>query len=171
MVTPISYGWKNTSVKIKKGDKLPDAKVFILNKNPEGISIKQIVGDEKAILFGLPGAFTPTCSAKHLPGFVSSTDQLKKKNIQKVICISVNDPFVMDAWGKSHNALGKIIMLGDSKGEFTKDIGAELDLKAKGLGIRSGRYTMLIDAGVLKKVVEETGKCEATAAENFLKQI
>ena len=159
-------------MKIKEGEKLPNSKVFILSKDgPKEISIGEIVGQDKVILFGLPGAFTPTCSAKHLPGFINSMDEIKKKRIKKVICVSVNDPFVMDAWGKSHNALGKIIMLGDSKGEFTKDIGAELDLKTKGLGIRSGRYTMLIDAGILKKVVEETGKCEATAAENFLKQI
>ena len=159
-------------MKIKEGENLPNSKVFILSKDgPKEISMGEIIGQDKVILFGLPGAFTPTCSAKHLPGFVNSMDEIEKKDIKKVICISVNDPFVMDAWGKSHNALGKIIMLGDSKGEFTKDIGAELDLKAKGLGIRSGRYTMLIDAGVLKKVVEETGKCEATAAENFLKQI
>ena len=159
-------------MKIKEGEKLPNSKVFILSKDgPKEISMGEIIGQDKVILFGLPGAFTPTCSAKHLPGFINSMDEIKKKRIEKVICVSVNDPFVMDAWGKSHNALGKIIMLGDSKGEFTKDIGAELDLKAKGLGIRSGRYTMLIDAGVLKKVVEETGKCEATAAENFLKQI
>ena len=159
-------------MKIKEGEKLPNSKVFILSKDgPKEISIGEIIGQDKVILFGLPGAFTPTCSAKHLPGFINSMDEIKKKRIKKVICVSVNDPFVMDAWGKSHNALGKIIMLGDSKGEFTKDIGAELDLKAKGLGIRSGRYTMFIDAGVLKKVVEETGKCEATAAENFLKQI
>ena len=159
-------------MKIKEGDELPDSKVFILSEDsPKEASVREIVGQGKVILFGLPGAFTPTCSAKHLPGFINSMDEIKKKRIKKVICVSVNDPFVMDAWGKSHNALGKIIMLGDSKGEFTKDIGAELDLKTKGLGIRSGRYTMLIDAGVLKKVVEETGKCEATAAENFLKQI
>ena len=159
-------------MKIKEGEKLPNSKVFILSKDgPKEISIGEIVGQDKVILFGLPGAFTPTCSAKHLPGFINSMDEIKKKRIKKVICVSVNDPFVMDAWGKSHNALGKIIMLGDSKGEFTKDIGAELDLKTKGLGIRSERYTMLIDAGILKKVVEETGKCEATAAENFLKQI
>ena len=157
---------------IKEGEKLPNSKVFILSKDgPKEISMEEIIGQDKVIIFGLPGAFTPTCSAKHLPGFINSMDEIKKKRIKKVICVSVNDPFVMDAWGKSHNALGKIIMLGDSKGEFTKDIGAELDLKAKGLGIRSGRYTMFIDAGVLKKVVEETGKCEATAAENFLKQI
>ena len=159
-------------MKIKEGEKLPNSKVFILSKDgPKEISMGEIIEQDKVILFGLPGAFTPTCSAKHLPGFINSMDEIKKKHIKKVICISVNDPFVMEAWGKSHNALGKIIMLGDSKGEFTKDVGAELDLKAKGLGIRSGRYTMLIDAGVLKKVVEETGKCEATAAENFLKQI
>ena len=159
-------------MKIKEGEKLPNSKVFILSKDgPKEISMGEIIEQDKVILFGLPGAFTPTCSAKHLPGFINSMDEIKKKRIKKVICVSVNDPFVMEAWGKSHNALEKITMLGDSKGEFTKDIGAELDLKAKGLGIRSGRYTMLIDAGVLKKVVEETGKCEATAAENFLKQI
>ena len=86
-------------MKIKEGDQLPDAKVFILDKDPKEISLKQIIGDDKVILFGLPGAFTPTCSAKHLPGFINATDQLKKKNIKKVICISVNDPFVMIAWG------------------------------------------------------------------------
>ena len=159
-------------MKIKEGEKLPNSKVFIMSEDgPKEISMEEVIGQDKVILFGLPGAFTPTCSEKHLPSFVNSIDKVKKKKIKKVICISVNDPFVMAAWGKSHNALGKITMLGDSKGEFTRNIGAELDLKAKGLGIRSGRYTMLIDAGVLKKVVEETGKCEATAAENFLKQI
>jgi peroxiredoxin len=99
-------------------------------------------------------------------------DKAKIKGITKVICVSINDPYVMDAWGESYNSSGKITMLGDSRGEFTKSIGAEIDLKfTKGLGIRSGRYTMLIDGGILKKVVEETGKCEATAAENFLDQI
>ena len=160
-------------MKIQKGDKLPDAKVFILDSDPKEVSIKQIIGDEKTILFGLPGAFTPTCSAKHLPGFVNSMDEIKKKNIKKVICISVNDPFVMEAWGKSHNVHGKITMVGDSRGEFTKSIGFELDLNARGLGIRSARYTMLIENGAVKKVVEEevAGKCEITSAQNFLKKI
>ena len=160
-------------MKIKRGDKLPDAKVFILGKDPEGVSIKQIVGDEKAILFGLPGAFTPTCSAKHLPGFVSATDQLKEKNIKKIICISVNDPFVMDAWGKAHNVQNKILMVGDYNGDFTKNIGAELDLNKRGLGIRSSRYTMLVEKGTVVKISEEdaAGKCERTAAENFIKEI
>ena len=115
-------------MKIKKGDKLPDAKVFILEKDPKEVSIKEIVGEEKVILFGLPGAFTPTCSVKHLPGFIIAIDRLKKKGIKKVVCISVNDPFVMNAWGKTHNVQDKILMVGDSKGDFTKSIGAELNL-------------------------------------------
>ena len=160
-------------MKIKKGDKLPDAKVFILEKDPKEVSIKKIVGNEKVILFGLPGAFTPTCSAKHLPGFIIAIDQLKKKGIKKVVCISVNDPFVMDAWGKTHNVQDKILMVGDSKGDFTKSIGAELNLINRGLGVRSSRYTMLVEKGNVLKISEEeiAGKCEVTAAENFLKEI
>ena len=160
-------------MKIKKGDKLPDAKVFILEKDPKEVSIKEIVGEEKVILFGLPGAFTPTCSAKHLPGFIIAIDQLKKKGIKKVVCISVNDPFVMDAWGKTHNVQDKILMVGDSNGDFTKSIGAELNLINRGLGVRSSRYTMLVEKGNVLKISEEeiAGKCEVTAAENFLKEI
>ena len=160
-------------MKIKKGDKLPDAKVFILEKDPKEVSIKEIVGEEKVILFGLPGAFTPTCSAKHLPGFVISIDQFQKKGINKVVCISVNDPFVMEAWGKINNVQDKILMVGDSKGNFTKNIGAELNLANKGLGVRSSRYTMLVEKGSVLKISEEevAGKCEITAAENFLKEI
>ena len=160
-------------MKIKKGDKLPDAKVFILEKDPKEVSIKEIVGEEKVILFGLPGAFTPTCSVKHLPGFVIAIDRLKKKGIKKVVCISVNDPFVMDAWGKTHNVQDKILMVGDSNGDFTKSIGAELNLINRGLGVRSSRYTMLVAKGNVLKISEEkvAGTCEVTAAENFLKEI
>ena len=160
-------------MKIKEGDKLPNATVFILDKNPEEVTIKQIVGNDKVILFGLPGAFTPTCSTKHLPGFIKSSNILKEKDIKKVICISINDPFVMDAWGKVHNVNNKILMVGDSNGEFTKNIGAELNLVKRGLGIRSSRYTMLVEKGKVVKISEEekAGKCENTAAENFLKVI
>jgi len=160
-------------VKIKEGDALPNAKVFILEKDPKEVSIKEIVGDNKVILFGLPGAFTPTCSVKHLPGFVKGADQLREKNIKKVICVSVNDPFVMDAWGKIHNVQNKILMVADYKADFTKNIGAEFDLNKRGLGIRSSRYTMLVEKGNIVKIVEEetAGKCESTAAENFLKVI
>ena len=161
-------------MKIKEGDNVPNSKVFILsNDAPKEVLIKDIISQDKVILFGLPGAFTPTCSVKHLPGFINSMSVIKHKGIKKVICISVNDPFVMDAWGKSHNVQKKIVMLGDSMGEFTKNIGAELDLKARGLGIRSKRYTMLIEGGVVKKITEEevAGKCELTDAESFLNQI
>ena len=160
-------------MKVKKGDNLPDAQVFLLKKDPEEASIREIVGNDKSILFGLPGAFTPTCSAKHLPGFVSSFDLLKEKRIRKVFCISVNDPFVMDAWGKAHNVQNKVIMVGDSKGEFTKNIGAEKNLSHRGLGIRSSRYTMLVENSKIIKISEEEvpGKCEITSAEIFLREI
>ena len=160
-------------MKIKNGEKLPDAKVFIFDKDPKETSIKQIIGDDRVVIFGIPGAFTPTCSTKHLPGFMDSGNLLSEKNIKKVICISVNDPFVMDAWGKVHNAHNKILMVGDYNGDFTKNIGAELDLNKKGLGIRSSRYTMLVEKGSVVKISEEevAGKCESTAAENFIKEI
>ena len=160
-------------MRIKTEEKLPDAKVFIFDKEPKEISIKQIVGDDRVIMFGIPGAFTPTCSTKHLPGFIDSTNQLSGKNIKKVICISVNDPFVMDAWGKAHNVQNKILMVADYNSDFTKKIGAELDLNKRGLGMRSSRYTMLIEKGNVVKISEEevAGKCERTAAENFLKEI
>jgi len=160
-------------MKIKEGDIIPDAKVFVLEKDPKEFSIKNFIGNDKVIIFGLPGAFTPTCSAKHLPGFVSASDKIKEKKIKKVICISVNDPFVMDAWGKTHNVQNKIIMLGDTKGEFTKNIGAEKNLSHRGLGVRSSRYTMLIENEKIIKISEEEipGKCEITSAENFLKSI
>lgn len=158
---------------LKNGEKLPDAKVFIFDKDPKETSIKQIIREDKVIIFGLPGAFTPTCSSKHLPGFIAASDLLNKKNIKKVICISVNDPFVMDAWGKTHQAQNKILMVADYNANFTKEIGAELDLNKRGLGIRSSRYTMLIDKGIVMKITEEevAGKCESTAADNFLKEI
>ena len=160
-------------MKIKNGERLPDARVFIFDKDPKETSIKQIIDDDRVIIFGIPGAFTPTCSTKHLPGFMASDNLLSKKNIKKVICISVNDPFVMDAWGKAHNVQNKILMVADYNLDFTKKIGAELDLNKRGLGIRSSRYTMLIEKGNVVKISEEevAGKCERTAAENFLKEI
>ena len=156
-------------MKIKEGEKLPDSKVFILEKQHKEISTNEILNKGKVILFGLPGAFTPTCSNKHLPSFLQSKEQLKKKNIEKVFCISVNDPFVMEAWGKSFNLTNQLILLADVRGDFTKSIGA--DFNWRGWGIRSKRYTMFLDNGVIKKIVEEEGKCELTAADNFLKII
>ena len=156
-------------MKIKERDKLPDSKVFIFDKDPKEVSIKEIIGDEKTILFGLPGAFTPTCSGKHLPSFINASEEIKKRGIKKVICISINDPFVMDAWGKSQNLKNQIILLADVRGEFTKKIGAEFNWR--GWGLRSMRYTMLLENEEIKKIVVEEGKCELTAADNFLREI
>ena len=156
-------------MKIKERDKLPDATVVILEKEHKEINTSKILNKDKVILFGLPGAFTPTCSNKHLPSFLKSTEELKKKNIKKVFCISVNDPFVMDAWGRSYNLKDQITLLADVNGNFTKSIGAEFNWR--GWGLRSKRYTMLLENGIVKKLVEEEGKCELTAAENFLKEI
>ena len=160
-------------MKIKEGDKLPNAKVFVINMNKEyehkEIFTNEILNKDKIILFGLPGAFTPGCSKKHLPSFLEFAKQIKEKNIKKVFCISVNDPFVMEAWGKNYNLKDELTLLADVKGDFTKVIGAEFNWR--GWGSRSKRYTMLLESGVVKKLVVEEGKCELTAAENFLKEI
>ena len=160
-------------MKLIKGDRLPDAKVFIFDNDPKEVSIKEIIGEDKVIIFGLPGAFTPTCSAKHLPGFINATEEIKKKGIKKILCISVNDPFVMNAWGKIHNVGNKILMVGDCNATFTKNIGAEVNLHNRGLGIRSSRYSILVEKEIIIKIKEEetAGKCESTAAENFIKEI
>ena len=160
-------------MKIKKGDKIPDAKVFVIDTNKEyehkEITTSKILNKDKIILFGLPGAFTPGCSKRHLPSFLESTKQLKEKNIKKVFCISINDPFVMEAWGKSYNIKDELTLLADVKGDFTKSIGAEFNWRDWGL--RSTRYTMLLEDGIIKKLAKEEGKCELTAAENFLREI
>ena len=160
-------------MKIKEGDKLPDAKVFVIDMNKEfehkEISTSEILNQDKIILFGLPGAFTPGCSKKHLPSFLESTEKLKEKNIRKVFCISINDPFVMEGWGRNYNLKDELTLLADVKGDFTKNI--EAGFIWRGWGLRSKRYTILLEAGVVKKLVEEEGKCELTAADNFLKGI
>ena len=128
---------------------------------------------KKVVNFGLPGAYTSVCSAKHLPGYVNLYQQYKDKGINHIICVSVNDPFVMNAWGKENNVGDKIIMMGDPFLNFTKAIGAEVDKSGRGLGIRSNRYTMLVEDRKVLKLQEEkdTSSCEISAAENFLKLI
>ena len=129
--------------------------------------------NQKTIVIGVPGAFTKVCSAKHLPGYVNNFEAAKKKGVTKIICISVNDPNVMRAWGESQKVNDKIFMAADPYCEFTKLIGAEIDKTEKGLGIRSARYTMLVENNIAKIIKEEedTGMCEISAAENFIKDI
>ena len=162
-------------MKIKEGDKLPAAEFFYLDKDSaiQKIDTTSLFKDQKVIMFGVPGAFTKVCSARHLPGYVKNFDEAKKKGISRIVCLSVNDPNVMKAWGEIHHVGNKILMLGDPYCTFTKSIGAEIDRMTKGLGIRSSRYTMLVENGVATKIKEEldTGTCEISAAENFLKEI
>ena len=162
-------------MKIKIGDKIPSSKLFYLDQNNDvkKIDVQDLCKDNKTIILGMPGAFTKTCSALHLPGYIKNYDLAKKKGVTKIICIAVNDPNVMKAWGENQNVGTKILMAGDPFLKFTKSIGAEVDKSAKGLGVRSNRYTMLIENQVLKKVVEEkeTATCELSGAESFLKSI
>ena len=162
-------------MKIKEGEKLPIADFFYLDDNDaiQKVDTNALLKGHKAIIFGVPGAFTKVCSARHLPGYVKNFEEAKKKGITKIICLSVNDPNVMKSWGNAHNAKGKVLMLGDPYCKFTRSIGAEIDRNEKGLGIRSSRYTMLVEEGVVTKIKEEsdTGVCEISAAENFLKEI
>ena len=161
-------------MKIKVNDQLPDIEVFQLIKgDPVKKKISEIIKNKKVVMFGLPGAYTSVCSVKHLPGYIKNVDQFKSKGVNQIVCISVNDPFVMHAWGKENNVGNNIIMLADPLINFTKAIGAEVDKSGRGLGIRSNRYAMLIDNLKVLKVKEETdaGSCEISAAENFLKLV
>ena len=159
---------------IKENDQIPSSEIFILEEGePIKKNIEEILKNKKVVLFGLPGAYTSVCSAKHLPGYVNMYEEYKKKGIDKIICISVNDPFVMNAWGKENNVGEKILMVGDPFLNFTKAIGADVDKSGRGLGVRSNRYTMLIDNLKVVKIQEEkdTGLCEVSAAKNFFELV
>ena len=158
-------------MKINENDLLPNSEVFVLeNGEPTKKKIEDFFKNKKVVLFGLPGAYTSVCSAKHLPGYVKLHDKYKEKGIDHIICISVNDPFVMDAWGKENNVGDKIVMMGDPFLNFTKEISADVDKSERGLGIRSNRYTMYVEDMKVIKLQEEkdTGSCEISAAESFL---
>ena len=157
------------NLKIK--DQIPDKEIFhLLDGEPQTSKIRDILGNGKVVLFGLPGAFTSTCSKLHLPGYVANADKIKSKGIEKIFCLSVNDPFVMNAWGEANNAGGKITMLSDPYLLFTKAIGAEVDRNSKGMGIRSNRYAMVIQnlEVVNIQVEKETKQCGLSSAEGIL---
>ena len=165
---------------IAQGQQLPNATLYeFLDEATEGCSIgpnafevsKEVAG-KKIVIFGLPGAFTPTCSAQHVPGYVANYDAIKAKGVDQIWCVSVNDAFVMGAWGKDQKVNGKVRMMADGSGEFTKKLGLELDLVARGLGIRSDRYVMIVENGVVKHLaVEAPGKFEVSNAESVLKSL
>jgi peroxiredoxin (alkyl hydroperoxide reductase subunit C) len=158
---------------IKVGDKIPSMKLAY--KGPDGIqevTTDEIFKGKTVVLFSVPGAFTPTCSAKHLPGFVQNADAIKKKGVDQIVCTSVNDPFVMDAWGKDQKVGDKVFMLPDGSGNLAKAMGMEFDLTARGLGVRGQRYAMVVKDGVVKSLrLEEPGKFEVSSAEAVMKDL
>ena len=165
---------------IAVGQKLPNATLYeFLNEESEGCTlgpnafeVDKLVTGKKIVIFALPGAFTPTCSAKHVPGYVEHFDAIKAKGVDEIWCISVNDPFVMGAWGRDQKVGKKIRMMGDGSGEFTKKMGLELDLMARGLGVRSDRYAMIVENGVVKSLDREAaGKFEVSDAASILKKL
>ena len=165
---------------IKVGDKLPEGELqeFVETETegcslgPNTFKVQDITKDKKIVIFGLPGAFTPTCSAKHVPGYVQQLDALKGKGVDEVWCVSVNDPFVMGAWGRDQKTGGKVRMMADGSAGYTKKLGLELDLTARGMGVRSQRFSMLVDNGVVKALnVEGPGKFEVSDADTMLKQM
>jgi len=159
---------------IAVGEKLPDVKLkyFDIEGNMKDISTEQLAKGKKIVLFAVPGAFTPTCSLKHLPGFIEKADEIKAKGVDAIACISVNDAFVMDAWGKSVGAGDKVMMLADGSGQLAKALNVELDLTDKGLGVRSRRYAMLVDDLVVKTLnLEEGGAFTVSSADSILEAL
>lgn len=158
---------------ISAGDKLPNANVMLATADgPQKTETAELLGKGRVALFAVPGAFTPTCSAKHLPGFIENVEALKAKGVDRIVCMSVNDAFVMKAWAASQDALGKIDMLADGNGEFTRALGLTLDGRGFGLGERSQRFSAIIENGVVRTLnVEEPGAFSVSSAEHMLGQL
>jgi len=159
---------------IQIGEKVPGGSFKV--KTADGmneVSADDLFGGKKVVLFSLPGAFTPTCSAKHLPGYVGNADALKSKGVDEVACLAVNDAFVMGAWGDAQGASGKVTMLADGSGEFTKALGMELDLSGLGLGVRGKRFAMVVEDGTVTHLAEEPnpGELDVSAAEKILEAL
>ncbi len=164
---------------IKIGDRIPDATLYESTEfgeacplPPAKVSVAQGTKGKRVVVFGLPGAYTPTCSAKHVPGYVELLPQLKAKGVDEIWCVSVNDGFVMAAWGRDEKALGKVRMLGDGAADWTKKLGLELDLTGAGMGLRMKRFSMLVEDGVVKQLnLEAPNKFEVSNAETMLQQL
>lgn len=155
---------------IQVGDKVPSVKMMHMGESgPAPVMTDDLLKGKKAVVFGVPGAFTPTCSAKHLPGFIQHAAALNDKGVDTIICTAVNDVFVMNAWGKDQGADGKVVMVADGDAEFTKATGLELDLTGKGLGLRCQRFAMVVDDGVVKALmIDPAGGFDKTSAESVL---
>ena len=158
---------------VKVGDKVPSATLRTMGpEGPKAITTEELFPKgKKVVAFALPGAFTPTCSAKHVPSYIQNYEALKGKGVDEIWCLSVNDAFVMGAWSRDQKAGGKIRFMADGSADYTKKLGLELDLNARGMGTRSQRYSMLVDDGVVKTLnVEAPGKFEVSGGDTMLKQ-
>ena len=167
-------------MEIKVGEKLPEGILTELIEHetpgctigPNTFNLSELTKGKRVVIFGLPGAFTPTCSAKHVPGYISNHDQFRAKGVDEVWCLAVNDAFVMGAWGKAQQAAGKVRMMADGSATYTKALGLDQDLTARGMGVRSLRYSMLVENGVVKRLnLEQPGKFEVSDAETMLRQL
>ena len=165
---------------IQAGQSLPNATLYEFfdeetggcSIGPNAFQVSDLVKGKKIVIFGLPGAYTPTCSAKHVPGFVENSEKFKAKGVDEIWCVSVNDAFVMGAWGRESAAKGKVRMMADGNAEFSKAIDLTLDLTGRGMGIRSNRYVMIVDNGVVKHLaVEAPGQFEVSSAEAALAKL
>ncbi len=158
---------------IKKGDSVPEATFMTMGADgPEPVTTETLFSGKRVALFAVPGAFTPTCSAKHLPGFKEQASAFKAKGVDSIACTSVNDVFVMDAWGKNQGIDGEMMMLADGNGDFAKAVGLELDAKGFGMGSRSQRYAMVVDNGVVENVfVEQGGEFKVSSADYVLENL
>ena len=158
---------------IQVGDRLPEATFTTMTEEgPKPLTTAEVFAGKKVVLFSVPGAFTPTCSKQHLPGYVKQADELKAKGVASIVCLAVNDVFVMDAWAKSQGADGKVVMLADGNADFTKNIGLELDASKFGMGTRSQRFSLIAEDGVVTTLnVEAPGKFEVSSCEATARQI
>jgi peroxiredoxin len=158
---------------IKAGERMPSGKFKTAGPDgPKDVTSDEIFRGKKVVLFSVPGAFTPTCDAKHLPGFVALVDQLKAKGVDTVACLAVNDVFVMNAWGKASGATGKVLMLADGNGDYTRALGLELDGREFGLGMRGQRFAIIVKDGVAERVnIEAPREFKVSSAEHLLSQL
>src|SRR6201991_533377 len=173
-VRPPVGGNCKEQIMAKVGDKVPSATLRMLGpEGPKAVTTEELFAPgKKVVAFALPGAFTPTCSAKHVPGFVTEFDKMKAKGVDTIACISVNDAFVMGAWGKDQKSGDKVMMLGDGAAEFTKAMGLEMDLTKNGMGVRSQRYAVVVKDGTIGPLfVGKPGAFEVSSAENVLKHL
>ena len=155
---------------IKAGDRIPEGKLKVMGADgPANVSAEELLGKGRVVLFSVPGAFTPTCSAKHLPGFIEKAGALRAKGVGKLVCLAVNDVFVMGAWGKSAGAGDAVVMAADGNGDYTRALGLELDARGFGMGMRGQRFALVIEDGVVQQVhVEAPGEFKVSSAEHIL---